>query len=110
EDATGDAEISRDNARFLAKVINGVCKEILPLPEAAMEYIKRLVAICNKRGDFLRWTSPSGFPVTNRYQKRDPKRVYLGSKHYVTIYNDLIPGPWPDKCRNSAPANYVHSM
>jgi hypothetical protein len=53
----------------LAKKVLEACGLELRGPKRVMDYICAAAEHCTEQGRFLEWTSPSGFPVSNRYQK-----------------------------------------
>lgn len=97
-------------AYYLAKKIRGACEELLPGPNRVMRYIHKLARFRTAEGDFLRWVSPTGFPVCNRYQKPNYKTVYLpgGIEHEVA--DGCLPIIREKKARNAAAPNFVHSL
>src|SRR5262249_57368060 len=50
-------------SRYLARLILRVALEEVPRPAEAMKYIRRLADHCTRRGEPLRWTSPTGLPI-----------------------------------------------
>ena len=54
---------------YLARKVLHACKEELPGPKGVMDYLCKVAEHCTDQGHFMEWTSPSGFPVSNRYQK-----------------------------------------
>src|SRR5262249_3080365 len=64
-------------ARYLARLILRVSREVLPRPAAAMEYIQRLADHCTEQGKPLRWISPTGLPIGNRYYKSNTSTVEM---------------------------------
>src|SRR5262249_8532370 len=99
-------------SRYLARLILRVAREELPRPAEAMKYIRRLADHCTRRGEPLRWTSPTGLPIGNRYYKSRTKTVEMKIRGVRVEYrvadgwsSDILKG----KARNSAAANFVHS-
>src|SRR5262245_16625937 len=99
-------------SRYLARLILRVAREELPRPAEAMKYIGRLADHCTRRGEPLRWTSPTGLPIGNRYYKSRTKTVEMKIRGVRVEYrvadgwsSDILKG----KARNSAAANFVHS-
>jgi Autographiviridae RNA polymerase len=99
-------------ARYLARLILRVAREELPRPAEAMEYIRGLAGHCSKRGEPLRWISPTGLPIGNRYYRPHTKTVEMKIRGVRVEYrvacgwsSDILKG----KARNSAAANFVHS-
>jgi hypothetical protein len=86
-------------------------EEELPGAMAAREYIKGITLHCLRRGTYMEWVTPSGLPVENRYRQSNAQRVrlpFLGQS--VTIADGYINKPRQGKIRDSAVANFTHSM
>jgi DNA-directed RNA polymerase len=79
-----------------------------------MECIRQLAEHRMDRGLFLEWTSPSSFPVSNRYQKSRTKTVNIMRSGVRLMRHNIADGVWHKimkrKTLNSTPANFVHSM
>jgi len=77
-----------------------------------MEYICGLTDHCTKRGRPLRWFSPTGLPIANRYYKSNTSTVEMKLRGVRVRYR--VADGWSSdivkrKARDSAPANFVHS-
>jgi DNA-directed RNA polymerase len=100
-------------ARYLVGKIRKACEELLPGPAAVMRYITALTRGCSADGRFLEWRNPTGFFVSNRYNRQRRVTVNL-LRHGVRIRHRVGDGYLPKldktKAANSAPANYVHSF
>jgi len=100
-------------ARYLAGKIRKACEELLPGPAAVMRYITALTRCCSSDGRFLEWRNPTGFFVSNRYNRQRRVTVNL-LRHGVRIRHRVGDGYLPKlnktKAANSAPANFVHSL
>ena len=100
-------------ARYLAGKIRKACEELLPGPAAVMRYITALTRCCSSDGRFLEWRNPTGFFVSNRYNRQRRVTVNL-LRHGVRIRHRVGDGYLPKlnktKAANSAPANFVHSF
>jgi Autographiviridae RNA polymerase len=86
-------------------------EEELPGAMAAREYIQSVAQYCLDHGTYMRWVTPSGLPVENRYRKSNAPRVrlpFLGQA--VTIADGFINKPRRGKIKDSAVANFTHSM
>jgi DNA-directed RNA polymerase len=86
-------------------------QEELPGALAAQEYIQGIALYCLDRGTYMQWTTPSGFPVSNRYCKSKTHRVrlpFLGQS--VTIADGYTNKPVKQDIKNGAVANFTHSM
>jgi DNA-directed RNA polymerase len=100
-------------ARYLAKLVRKACEKLLPGPVAVMRYITALTRQCNGEERFLEWTSPTGFPVSNRYNHENRQTINL-LRHGQRIRHRVAEGYLPKinktKTANSAPANFIHSL
>jgi len=101
-----------DKARYLARHILRASTELLPRAAAAMRYIRDLTDHCTGRGEPLRWFSPTGLPVVNRYHKPNTRTVEMPLRGVRVRYK--VATNWSSeilnhKARNAAPANFVHS-
>jgi hypothetical protein len=78
-----------------------------------MDFFRNCAEMLAERGEVLRWTSPSGVPVCNRYNEPDEHRksYYLGAKRvqHVGAYA-FRPELDQGGCRRGAPPNVVHSL
>jgi DNA-directed RNA polymerase len=103
----------RDAFRYLAKKALEACKEQLKGPELVMNYIKKIAKHRTKQGRFLEWTSPSGFPVENRYQK--PNNIIVECRSGEVRTRHKFADGVTDKIKkkkalSAAAPNFVHSL
>jgi hypothetical protein len=101
-------------AHYLAKEIRQACEELLPGPAGAMKYICDLADHCTAQGRVMEWTSPTGLPIANRYEKPNTKkRVHLVTGG-VEIRHKVADGCLPTirklKTRNASAPNFIHSL
>jgi DNA-directed RNA polymerase len=79
-----------------------------------MDHICKLAGQCTKEKRFLKWTSPSGFPVENRYQ--EPNEITVTClRGSVRVAQHLVADGVTDKIdegkvRSAASPNFVHSL
>jgi DNA-directed RNA polymerase len=99
--------------QFLADRALAACELLLPGPATVMKYIRALAQHCIDDGRFLEWTSPTGFPVSNRYQHPNVitvniKRGSLRIRHNIAegVSDEINEG----KSLDAASPNFVHSM
>jgi DNA-directed RNA polymerase len=98
---------------YLAEKVMEACRNVLPGPARLMEHIRALAKHCAERGRFLEWLSPTGFPVSNRYQLKKTKRVPLiwyGDVYKPTIAVGALSKINELKVLNAAAPNFVHSL
>ena len=99
-------------ARYLAKKVRKACEKLVPGPVAVMRYVTALTRECNTRDCFLEWTTPTGFPVSNRYNQEKFKTINLVRHGERIRHRFAVELPKIDKTgtTNSAPANFIHSL
>jgi DNA-directed RNA polymerase len=99
---------------YLARKIQEACKALLPGPTRVMDYIRKLAKYCNDHNRFLTWTSPTGFPCCNRYNKPNEKTVELIGDKGVRVTHKIAEGCLPEikkrKTVSASSANFTHSM
>jgi DNA-directed RNA polymerase len=99
---------------YLAQKIKEVAEETLPGPTRVMRYIQKLTKHCSDKDRYLRWTSPTGFPVCNRYNEPNMQTINLVGPDGARVRHDIGEGVLPKikkhKARSSAAANFVHSQ
>src|SRR5262249_22957734 len=64
-------------AHWLAGQINSTVIGVLKGPSKAMEFLKGCADLMAKQNKAVTWTTPTGFPLCNRYQKSRTKRIKL---------------------------------
>src|SRR5262249_38725641 len=103
-------KISRRATNYMADKLEQAAHEIMPGVKEIKDYIRELAPHCAKKNEPLRWTSPTGFPVINRYHAAKSRRVYYGADKDFRIFDGwhdaILKG---DAVRGSAP-NFVHSL
>jgi DNA-directed RNA polymerase, mitochondrial len=85
----------------------------VPRAEEAREFLRRLARVLAKKGEPLQWTTPTGLPWANRYQKSKTKRVHSvlrGHRVQRTIADGYEPGIRSVKAANAVVANVVHAL
>jgi DNA-directed RNA polymerase len=99
--------------RWLVEKHREAIAKAFPGFEPVRDFFRKCAAILAVHGEVLRWTSPSGVPVCNRYNEPDPyrKNYYLGAK---LVQHKYAYGfrPELDKaaCARGAAPNLVHSQ
>jgi DNA-directed RNA polymerase len=61
-------------ARRLAKYISEATKKLMPRAHETMEWLQEFALALAKRGKFIRWRTPSGFPFVNCYRNQIIRR------------------------------------
>jgi hypothetical protein len=109
----GGNEPTPQAARYLAQKVRKACEELLRGPAAVMQYITALTRQYNGEERFLEWRSPTGFPVSNRYNEKRWKTINLlrhGERIRHMVADGYLPKIDKKKAANSAPANFIHSL
>jgi len=71
-------ELDREELTQLVKAVREAMEVIVPGPMAVMRWIEKEVAAAVKRGaDHFRWTTPSGFIVNQKLNKKEIESVEL---------------------------------
>jgi DNA-dependent RNA polymerase len=100
--------------RFLAKKVLEACENELPGPAGVMQYICKLAEHCADDNRFLEWTSPSGFPVANRYQQSKLVKVNCLRGGVRVAQHKIADGATDkidlQKVKDAAAPNFVHSL
>jgi hypothetical protein len=100
-------------ALFLARKITKAAELLLPGPANVIAYIRSLAEYRTQQNFPLEWHSPTGFPVSNRYQKPKVKTVHLlrdGIKVRYRVANGCLSGIQRRKAKNASAPNFVHSL
>jgi DNA-directed RNA polymerase len=100
-----------EEVAFLVEHIKRAAREMLRGPMKAMDYMRSVATSCNARGAFMEFTSPTGFPAGNRYNKSKTRRVelkFVGET--ATVAHAYTHEIKKDKALDSAAANLVHSL
>jgi DNA-directed RNA polymerase len=98
---------------YLAKKVLQACKEELAGPQEVMDHLVKVAKHCTAENRFLQWTSPSGFPVENRYRVPNEVRINCMSgsiriRH--TIADGFTEEIDREQVKRSAAPNFVHSL
>jgi DNA-directed RNA polymerase len=104
---------TKSACRYLAEKVLEACAEELSGPADVMKYLRLVAEHCTGQDRFMEWTSPTGFPVSNRYQKPNMITVNCMSGG-VRVRHDIADGVTPEirkgKVKSSASPNFVHSL
>jgi hypothetical protein len=98
---------------YLAEKVLEACEIELPRPAGVMRYLRDIAKHCTDRGRFPEWTSPSGFPVSNRYNV--PKYYFVECKSGKVKVKHKIADGVTEKIdvahvRRAVSANIVHAL
>jgi DNA-directed RNA polymerase len=99
---------------YLARKVLEACALVLLGPKTVMDYVCAVAEHCTDDDRFLKWTSPSGFPVSNRYQVLNIITVIClrGSDRAAT--HEIADGFKDEidraEAKSGASPNFVHSL
>ena len=103
-------------SRYLAKRVLQAIKSVVRLPAEAMEFMQKLAKSLAHEGKPLRWTSPSGIPIINRYHDVLTEKVELWchsngvkSRMHTTVAVGFDTPMAKEKCAAGIAPNFVHS-
>jgi DNA-directed RNA polymerase len=110
--------IREKRALFLARQVRKSIKETVGLPAKAMDFLQKLMRIVAQEQRPLYWTTPIGFPWSNRYHKKEKYRLRLyihkqgaGKKesvHKIQLHRDTD-DIYKEKAANAISPNFVHA-
>ena len=99
---------------YLAEIVEEAVKELLPGVIRGMIYISKVAKVCASEGRFVNWVSPTGFPVSNRYQVPNTLTLKLpddGPGIRYRIADGVVPGSIvEEECIRSCAPNFIHSL
>jgi DNA-directed RNA polymerase, mitochondrial len=108
-----DREKSSEGARELAEAIYEVIEDMVPLATAVRAFLEHLATQAVDKGEHLRWTTPLGLPVINRYHPPKIARISVslnGRRRRVKLVTGDKEGIAKKKAVNAVTANFVHSV
>ena len=100
-------------AKELAGAIFKIIGAMVPRAVEGRNLLRRLAWLCAKESKPLRWTTPLGLPVINRYHSPIVKDVSVKLNGRRKTFNFVVGEErdiWQSKSANSAAANFVHSV
>jgi DNA-directed RNA polymerase, mitochondrial len=98
-------------AKSLARAIHATIRKRFPRAAAVLDFLEALVDACQDGA--LRWTSPLGLPISNRYHRPITRRIETslrGRRHRTKFVVGEKPYSWGSKARDAVTANFVHSI
>ena len=106
-------DIDKDDLTVTVKAVRDAMNTIVPGPMSVMKWIEDEVAKAFKRGvEQLQWTTPSGFIVNQRIQKKKIETLQLKLLGRVAMSVASEDPNKPDKTRHKAATapNLIHSL
>jgi Autographiviridae RNA polymerase len=103
-------------AWYLADRIMAACREVFRRPAEVMDFIRALAGHLADHNLPLRWTSPTGLPVANRYYP--PRGVVVDNQLHGHRVRFRVADGWEptmdeeskEEAMNAAAPNFVHSL
>ena len=98
-------------ARYLSRYVWRAISEVVIKADEAMTWLQQASRLILKEYDHIRWVTPTGFPVIQRYQKREEVRVRTrlcgNARLAISQFTNL-----PDKIAhaNGIAPNFIHSQ
>jgi DNA-directed RNA polymerase len=102
-------------AKYLAERIHFTIEKLIKRPAGALEFLQKVTSAVSNEALYLHWTTPAGFPWTNRYYKQKTEQVRLYLRTLETPFRIKIATgeeePEVDKngAKNGVAANFVHA-
>ena len=103
----------RTGARKLAQAIYKAIEDMVSRAKAVRDFLEELASLCAAENKPLRWTTVLGLPVINCYHKPEIKSISVtlnGRRRRVNLVVGDKKEIAKDKAKNSATANFVHSV
>jgi DNA-directed RNA polymerase, mitochondrial len=106
---------SRKIAKYVAQHVKEAIKEVITQPAEVMGFLRKLVGVRVRENLPLQWTTPSGFPWSNRYHEQKTKQVSLflhtlaASFRIKIATGEYEPEIKSSKAYNGASPNFVHA-
>lgn len=98
-------------ARFISRFVWEAISEVVVKADEAMTWLQNASRLILQETDHIRWLTPTGFPVIQRYQKSEVTRIRtrLNGTANLLIGRDTDS---PDKAhhKNGVAPNFVHSL
>ena len=106
-------EIDKDDLTITVQAVRDAMYEVVPGPMAVMKWIETEVSKAFKRGvEDLQWTTPSGFIVNQKIQKKKVEQLNLQLLGRVIMSVATEDPKKPDTTRHKAATapNLIHSL
>ena len=108
-----EEEVPGKHAKELAHTLHKTIEDMVPSAKAVRDLLEALAELCAEKNIPLRWTSPLGLPVINRYHAPKTKDISVslnGRRRRVKLAIGDKPGIDKKGAVNAATANFVHSI
>ena len=100
-------------AKLIAHEINNSIEGMVPKAKKVRDFLEGLADMCAEKGLPLRWTTPLGLPVINRYHEPKIKIISVslkGRRRRVKLAVGDKPSIAKKKATNAVTANFIHSI
>lgn len=97
-------------ARYLSRFVWAAISEVVVKADEAMGWLQQASKLILAEQDHIRWVTPTGFPVIQRYQasRRVMIRTRLSSKALIVFHD--VDGPDKAHHKNGVAPNFIHSL
>lgn len=116
----GDTTVQTNAAaKFLAKINMEAIREVISSAAAGMEFFKTIAGALAHEGKPVRWTTPTGFVVVQKYSDYDMKKVklylhdrktHVDKRTQVTVRERPKSSINKRKSKAGIAPNFIHSM
>lgn len=113
------SEVTSQAAKFLAKINMESIREVISSAAAGMEFFKTIAGTLAHEGKPVRWTTPTGFTVVQKYSDFDMKKIklylhdrkaHVDRRTQVTVREQSKNTINKRKSKASIAPNFIHSM
>jgi DNA-directed RNA polymerase len=105
--------VSREHAKEFAHTICRTIEGMVPRAKEVRGFLESLAELCAEKNIPVRWESPLGLPVINRYHAPETKDISVslrGKRRRVRLAIGDKPGIDKRSAVNAVTANFVHSI
>lgn len=98
-------------ARYLSRYVWAAISEVVVKADEAMSWLQQASKIIMADEDHIRWVTPTGFPVIQRYQQCDDVKLRTRLCGYARIHiSHELDEPDRADHKNGVAPNFVHSL
>jgi DNA-directed RNA polymerase len=101
-----------DPSVYLARLVWSAIGDTVGSARACMEWLREIASLCSNAGKFVRWHSPSGFPVKQPYRRFKSSRVKtsIGERVRWSRIREDTDKVDAKRQANGVSPNFVHSL
>ncbi|QOV06089.1 RNA polymerase [Rhizobium phage Pasto] len=100
-------------SNWLGTIVWESIGEVVVAAKLAMAWLRDVASAVSKRGEALKWTTPSGFVVVQAYPKTKGRRIetsLFGKRFDPSLVEEIPDTIDPRRQANGIAPNFVHSM